>query len=270
MMIDSHAHLEMKDFDDDRKDVIARAKEAGVAAIVTIGTDLDDACKAVEIASQYECVYAAVGIHPHEVKRIDPKTYDRMLDLAARPKVVAYGEIGLDFFKNRSPREVQIRRFGEQLELAEDLNLPVVIHDREAHRETMELLSAWKGSGRGVIHCFSGDYAMARKCLDLGFYISIPGTVTFPKSDTLRDVVRRVPAESLLVETDAPFLTPEPHRGKRNESAFVKYTAMRVAELKNMPFEALAQMTAQNACRIFKIDLESTTGRDRNVESSKK
>lgn len=255
MIIDSHAHLEMPDFDSDRQEVIARAREAGVDAIVTIGTDLDDCLKAVEIARGSDHVYAAIGIHPHEVKKIERQTYDRMRELAADPKVVAYGEIGLDFFKNRSPREVQIRRFGEQLELAEDLNLPVIIHDREAHRETLDLLSPWKGSRRGIIHCFSGDYVMARKCLDLGFYISVPGTVTFPKADTLRDVVRRVPAEFLLVETDAPFLTPVPHRGKRNESAYVMHTAMRVAELKNMPFETLAKMTTRNACEIFKIEL---------------
>jgi TatD DNase family protein len=253
-MIDSHAHLELQDFDSDREAVIARAREAGVEAIVTIGTDLDDCLKAVEIAGSHDAVYAAVGIHPHEVKKIDGQTYERMRELANRPKVVAYGEIGLDFFKNRSPREVQLRRFGEQLELAQDLNLPVIIHDREAHQETIDLLSAWKGARRGIIHCFSGDYAMARKCLDLGFYISIPGTVTFPKADILRDVVRRVPVESLLVETDAPFLTPAPHRGKRNESAYVKYTALKVAELKNMPFELLAAITAQNACEIFKIE----------------
>lgn len=252
-MIDSHAHLELEDFDSDRDEVIARAREAGVEAIVTIGIDLDDCLRAVEIAGSYDAVYAAVGIHPHEVKTIDRQTYDRMRELAARPKVVAYGEIGLDFFRNLSPRNVQIRRFGEQLELAKDLNLPVIIHDREAHRETMELLAGWKGERRGVIHCFSGDYAMARKCLDLGFYISIPGTVTFPRADTLRDVVRRVPAEFLLVETDAPFLTPEPHRGKRNESAYVKYTAMRVAELKEMTFEDVAAITARNACEIFSI-----------------
>jgi len=253
-MIDSHAHLELRDFDSDREDVIARAREAGVDAIVTIGTDLDDCLKAVEIAGSHDMVYAAVGIHPHEVKKIERHTYERMRELATHPKVVGYGEIGLDFFKNRSPRDIQVRRFGEQLELAKDLNLPVIIHDREAHRETMELLSAWKGSRRGIIHCFSGDYAMARKCLDLGFYLSIPGTVTFPKAETLCDVVRRVPVESLLVETDAPFLTPVPHRGKRNESAYVKYTAMRVAELKEMSFESVAEMTAHNACEIFKIE----------------
>lgn len=255
MMIDSHAHLELTEFDSDREEVIARAREAGVEAIVTIGIDLEDCRKAVEIAGKYDMVYAAVGIHPHEVKAIDRQTYERMRELAASPKVVAYGEIGLDFFRNRSPRQDQIRRFGEQLELAEDLNLPVVIHDREAHRETLELLSAWKGERRGVIHCFSGDYAMARKCLDLGFYLSIPGTVTFPKADTLREVVRRVPAESLLVETDAPFLTPVPHRGKRNESAYVKFTAQRVAEIKEMPFEILAETTARNARDLFGISL---------------
>ncbi len=255
MMIDSHAHLELRDFDSDREDVIKRARDAGVDAIVTIGIDLNDCRKAVEIAGNHDEVYAAVGIHPHEVKEINRQTYDQMRELAVMPKVVAYGEIGLDFFKNHSPRDVQLRRFGEQLELADDLNLPVIIHDREAHKETINLLSGWKGARRGVIHCFSGDYAMARKCLDLGFYISIPGTVTFPKAEILRDVVRRVPAESLLVETDAPFLTPAPHRGKRNESAYVKYTAMKVAEIKEMPFEKLAEITARNACELFKIEM---------------
>ncbi len=173
--------------------------------------------------------------------------------MARHEKVVAYGEIGLDFFRNLSPRATQIRRFGEQLELASELDLPIVIHDREAHRETVDLLKGWKGSRRGIIHCFSGDYAMAKQCIGLGFYISIPGTVTFEKNEKLRSIVRDLPLESLLVETDCPYLTPNPFRGKRNEPAYVVHTAAKVAEIKGMRFEDVAAVTTANAKRIFDI-----------------
>jgi TatD DNase family protein len=256
MLIDSHAHLEMSDFDRDRDAVIARAIGAGVDLMITVGTTVDDCEKAVSIAARHEAVYAAIGIHPHEVKDIDETTYGNLKRLAKAYKVVAYGEIGLDFFRNLSPKDVQIRRFGEQLEIADEVGLPIIIHDREAHKETLEMLQGWGGK-RGVIHCFSGDYGMARKCLDMGFYISIPGAVTFGKSEKLQEVVRRLPIAGMLLETDAPYLTPHPNRGKRNEPAYVVHTARKVAELKGLSFENVASATSRNTKSLFGISQES-------------
>ena len=255
MFIDSHAHLEMKTFDHDRDEVITRAGEAGVDYTVTVGTTLSDCKKAISIADKYESVYAVIGIHPHEVKNIDDRTYESLREMAKDSKVVAYGEIGLDFFRNLSPRNVQIKRFGEQLELASEIGLPVVIHDREAHTKTLEMLKDRKRTQRGIIHCFSGDYAMAEKCLDMGFYISISGTITFKKSEVLQEVVRKVPITSLLLETDSPFLTPHPMRGKRNEPANVILTARRIAEIKGLSLEEVGKVTSQNVKDIFKLEI---------------
>ena len=252
MLIDSHAHLEMEAFDSDRDEVIGRARQAGIDRIITVGTTVNDCRKALSIAHRYEMVYAAVGVHPHEVKDIDEKTYDDLKKMAKADKVVAYGEIGLDFFRNLSPKDIQIRRFGEQLELASEMGLPVIIHDREAHKEILEMLKDWKGRG-GVIHCFSGDYRMAQKCLDMGFYISIPGAITFGKSEKLQEVVKNIPMSCLLLETDAPYLTPHPNRGKRNEPAYVVHTAKKVAELKGFSFEDVASISSQNTRSLFGI-----------------
>jgi TatD DNase family protein len=243
----------MKDFDRDRAEVIRRAKDAGVDLIITVGTTLDDCKKAVSIANKYENVYAAIGIHPHDVKDIDEGTYDSLKKLAKMDKVVAFGEIGLDFFRNLSPRETQIRRFGEQLEVAGEIGLPVIIHDRDAHKETVDMLGTWKRRQKGVIHCFSGDQRMAAKCLDMGFLISIPGAITFGKSEKLQEVVRYIPVKSLLVETDAPYITPHPNRGKRNEPAYVVHTARKVAEIKGLSLEELASVTYQNTKDVFGI-----------------
>jgi TatD DNase family protein len=253
MLADSHAHLEMNDFDRDRDDVIRRAEDAGVDLIITVGTTLDECRKAVSIADRNKSVYAAIGIHPHEVKDIDERTYENLKHLAKMDKVVAFGEIGLDFFRNLSPKDVQVRRFGEQLELANDIGLPIIIHDRDAHQETLKMLEGWKGSHRGVFHCFSGDYRMAAKCLDMGFFISIPGAVTFGKSEKLQEVVRRIPITGILVETDAPYLTPHPYRGKRNEPAFVIHTAKKIAEIKQLSLEELAGVTYENTKNVFGI-----------------
>ncbi len=249
-LTDSHAHLEMREFDRDRDEVIRRAGAAGVKRIVTVGTTLAECEKAVAIAAANPSVYAAIGIHPHEVKSIGKDTYDRLRKIAGAKKIVAYGEIGLDFFRNISPPDIQVARFGEQLELAKELGLPIIIHDRDAHRETVSMLKE-SGIGRGIIHCFSGDYAMARECLDMGFYISVPGTVTFPKSERLREIVAKVPLDRLLVETDCPYLTPVPNRGKRNEPAYVAHTARKVAEVRNISFEEAARVTSENAALVF-------------------
>ncbi|MBW2673681.1 MAG: TatD family hydrolase [Deltaproteobacteria bacterium] len=257
MLVDSHAHLEMDEFDGDREAVIQRAQEGGVDCIVTVGLNLEDSRKAVALAERYDMIYASVGVHPHDVESIDETTYDLLRELSGSDKVVAYGEIGLDFFRNLSPRGLQIRRFGEQLELAAQLALPVIIHDREAHKETVEMLQGQRNDRRGVIHCFSGDYDMAARCLDMGFYISIPGTITYKKSDLLREVVRKIPLDRLLVETDCPFLSPEPKRGKRNEPAYVAYTARQIAQIKALPFEEVERVTSGNARDVFGMKTEA-------------
>ncbi|MDI9569320.1 MAG: TatD family hydrolase [Pseudomonadota bacterium] len=259
MFIDSHAHLEMREFDRDREEVILRAAAAGVDYIVTVGTTLRDCRKAVEIARRHPAVYAAVGIHPHDAKEIGPNTYDALKTLAGDDAVVAYGEIGLDFFRNLTPPDIQRRRFAEQLEVATDLGLPVIVHDREAHEETVATLKAWRGKTGGVIHCFSGDAAMAMTCIELGFYISIAGPVTYAGSERLWEVVRQAPLERLLIETDAPYLTPHPRRGRRNEPAYVALTAQKVAELKGVSREEAARETSRNARNLFGIPRKART-----------
>ena len=262
MFVDSHAHLEMKDFDRDRDRVIARAREAGVDHIITVGTTLPEIEKALGISEKHPCVYVALGIHPHEVKDIGAGDYDALRRLAREKKVVAFGEIGLDFYRNHSPREVQLERFRELLRLGKELRLPVIIHDREAHEETLRILEEEKdGAWRGVFHCFSGDAEMARRVIQMGFSISIPGTVTFKKSTVQQEVVRRIPLEKILLETDCPYLAPEPHRGKRNEPAFVRNTAEKVAELKGLSLEDVGRITSLNAGLLFGIGEAAPKGK---------
>jgi TatD DNase family protein len=254
MLIDSHAHLEMPEFKKDLEAVIQRAKESGVEYIFTVGTEKKDWKRAVEIADLHPSIYAVLGVHPHNAKEIDDQTYPILKELCRHGKVKAYGEIGLDFFRNLSPRDIQLKRFREQIGLAKELDLPIVIHDREAHRETLEILRSEKAEeSGGIIHCFSGDYEMAKACMDMGFYISIPGSITFKNAKDFREIVERIPLESLLVETDAPFIAPEPFRGKRNEPSYVRYTAQKVAEIKKVPFEKVAEVTTENALRVYRL-----------------
>ena len=254
MLIDSHAHLEMPEFKRDLEAVIQRAKESGVEYIFTVGTEKKDWSRALEIANSHPSIYAILGVHPHNAKEIDDHTYPTLKELCQNGKVKAYGEIGLDFFRNLSPRDIQLKRFREQIGLAKELRFPIVVHDREAHQETMEILRSEKAEEcGGIIHCFSGDYEMAKVCIDMGFYISVPGSVTFKNSEDLREIVKRIPLESLLVETDAPFLTPEPFRGKRNEPSYVRYTAQKVAEIKKVSFDKVAEATTENAMRVYRM-----------------
>jgi len=262
MIIDSHAHLEMKDFDRDRDRVIARAQEAGVSHIITVATTIPDIRKALDISRKNETVYVAVGIHPHEVKDIAEGDYDQLRVLAGEKKVVAFGEIGLDFYRNHSPREVQMTRFRELLRVGKELGLPIILHDRDAHEEILNILQE-EGNGRwkGVFHCFSGDVPLAKKVIQMGFFISIPGTVTFPKSATQQEVVRSIPLEKILLETDCPYLAPEPYRGKRNEPAFVRNTAEKVASLKGLSFEDVCRITSFNTRILFGVGEELAKGK---------
>jgi TatD DNase family protein len=244
----------MPDFKRDLEQVIQRAKESGVGYIFTVGTEKKDWKKALEIADSHPSIYAILGVHPHNAKEIEDQTYPTLRELCRNEKVRAYGEIGLDFFRNLSPRDIQLKRFREQIGLAKELGLPIVVHDREAHLETLEILKSEKAEEcGGIIHCFSGDDVMARACIDMGFYISIPGSITFKNAEDFREIVRRIPLESLLVETDAPFLTPEPFRGKRNEPSYVRYTAQKVAEIKKISFEKVAEVTTENALRVYRL-----------------
>ncbi|MBN2332965.1 MAG: TatD family hydrolase [Deltaproteobacteria bacterium] len=253
-LFDSHSHINMDAFADDLDDLLARSFAAGMAGIVAIGTTVADSIRGVEIAEQWPQVYATVGIHPHEVKDATLQSYEVIKSLAASSKVVAYGEIGLDFFRNHSPRKVQITEFVRQLGYAGELQLPVVIHDREAHREVLEIIKAEEAYGHGgIIHCFSGDYRLAAAYVDLGFMISIPGTITFRNNQLQAEVVKHLSLEDLLIETDCPYLTPVPHRGRRNEPLYVHYVAEAVGRLKGIPAAAVAEQTCRNATRLFGV-----------------
>jgi len=244
----------MPEFDRDRDEVIQRAKNQGIGYIITIGIQIHEAEKAIALTETYDYIYAAIGIHPHYAKEINENTYSALENLAAHPKVKAFGEIGLDFYRNLSPQEVQIKRFRELIQVGKKLKLPLIIHDRNAHQEILTILKEENGfDWGGVIHCFSGDYDMAKKCVDRGFYISVPGTVTFKNATGLQDVVKKLPLDTMIVETDAPFLAPFPFRGKRNEPAYVMYTAKKIGELKNRSFEEVAQQTTENIRNLFNI-----------------
>jgi TatD DNase family protein len=258
MLTDSHAHLEMEEFDRDLDLVMDRARKGGVTRVITIGTDLPSSVKAVELGSRYDLVFSAVGCHPHNAKDCDRKTFEELRKLAAEQRVVAWGEIGLDFFKLYSEREKQLAVFQEQLDLASQIDLPVIIHDRDAHEEILAILKKNRsGRQRGVIHCFSGNYSTAMEFIALDFSISIPGTVTYKNTYDIQEVAARIPMDRLLVETDAPYLSPVPMRGKRNEPLFVIHTAERVAALRGMDFPEFCRKTDENTSRLFGLRRET-------------
>lgn len=253
MLVDTHAHLDMEEFEKDRHEVVARALEAKVGEIITVGIDGPSSWKALKIAEKNKIIHASVGYHPHNARDLDGQRLKELAELAASPRVVAWGEIGLDFFRRHCPPRIQIEAFQRQIDAAANMGLPVIIHDRDAHEPLLEILKKKRFPTGGVIHCFSGDYEMARLFMDLGFYISIPGTVTYKKALLVKEVAAKIPLERLLVETDAPFLSPVPNRGKRNEPAFVTYTAREIARLRDMDFQALAGATSKNARSLFKL-----------------
>lgn len=255
ILVDSHAHIYYSDFAENFDEMLKRAEDAGVAAILVVGTDIESSRKSVELAEKYVQLYAAVGIHPHDACRITEKCYEVIRTLAeTSPKVVAIGEIGLDFYRDRSPRDLQEHAFRRFLRLASELNKPVIIHDRDAHDRIMAILRE-EPVRRGVLHCFSGDAAMAAEAIGMGFYISITGTITYPNNETLREVVRAVTADRMLLETDCPYLTPVPYRGKCNEPAFVRMAAEKVAEVKGLTVEDIARITTKNVRDLFGIRL---------------
>jgi TatD DNase family protein len=255
ILIDTHAHLDMPEFKADLPQVIQRAREAGVSTIMTVGIDLASCRKAIEIAETYPGIFAILGVHPHDAAQVGERDLDSLKALARHEKVKAWGEIGLDFFRNLSPPAIQQEIFRRQITIAKGLKLPLVIHSRSATRETIACLREERaGEVGGVIHCFSGDGQTAAEYLEMGFVISIPGVVTFNKAEGLREVVKGLPADKLLLETDAPFLAPVPHRGKRNEPAYVSLTAAACAEIRKQDISELAASTTENACRVFNLD----------------
>jgi TatD DNase family protein len=263
MFVDSHAHLDGKQFDSDREQVIARAQQAGITTMVAIGNGdgpptLD---AGVQLADKYPFMYATIGIHPHEARLASEDAYAEMDRLARHPRVIAWGEIGLDYYYDHSPREIQQAVFIRQMELAAVVKLPIVIHCRpsegsdNAWDDCLRLIGErWAGKGiGGILHCFTGKWAQASRALDMGFMISFAGNLTFPKAQQIRDAALAVPFDRMLIETDCPYLAPIPHRGKRNEPAFVKQTAAKLGELCGRSMEEIGEQTSRNFYKFFKI-----------------
>ena len=256
-LIDSHAHIDCPQFADDRQAVLDRARAAGVTTLLAIGTGpgpekLDSA---LPFAEHHDWIYATVGIHPHEAKELKPEHLDELGNLARHPRVIAWGEIGLDYFYDHSPRETQQKVFRDQMELAAQAKLPIVIHCRDAWSDCLTLLEEhWKRTGLGgILHCFSSTLEDARRGIDLGFLISFAGNSTFPKAQNLRDVAKALPLASILVETDSPYLAPQPYRGKRNEPAYVADVARTLASVRNLSADEIAAATSENFRRLFRL-----------------
>ncbi len=256
MLIDSHAHIQGKEYAGEAEAVIERARAAGVEKIIAVGGagDMSSNTEAVALADSFPNIYATVGMHPHDAKDVGADELRALRALTSQPKVIAVGETGLDYYYNHSPHEVQCRVFTQFIRMARETGLPIVVHERDAAQEAAELLRSEGGRElHGVIHCFTGNYEAACAYLDLGFYLSFTGIITFKNAEPLRQVVRQVPLERMLVETDSPYLTPVPHRGKRNEPAYVRLVAETVASVKSISVEDVARVTTENVQNLFKI-----------------
>jgi TatD DNase family protein len=262
-LIDTHCHLDFEAFDSDREDVIAKASEAGVSILLNPGIDLANSEKVVALSEGFENVFAAVGVHPNDSTSWEDDSRSKLSSLAKKSKVVAIGEVGLDYYWDKVPREMQQNVLREQLDLAGSLGLPVIIHNREASNDVLQILLDWQTSLKqinsplatrpGVLHSFSGDRDMAEKAIAAGFFIGLTGPLTFKNAKTLQDLAKELPLETLLIETDSPFLTPHPHRGQRNEPAKVRLVAEKLAELKRLSFDEVAAATTSNAQRLFRF-----------------
>ena len=251
-LVDTHCHLDFPQFDEDRDQILARAQMAEVTRIVVPGVDLETCRRAVRLAATQAGIWAAVGMHPNEPEEVDPGTLEELRTLANQPKVVAIGEIGIDLYWRKKSQSDQERDFRRQLALADELGKPVIIHDREAHEPVMRILAEVRPACGGVLHSFSGDQAMAEAALGLGFYLGVDGPLTYKKSDALRAIFAQAPLDRILIETDAPFLTPVPYRGKRNEPAYVRLVAEALAEIRGTTLEAVAAATTANAACLFR------------------
>mgnify|MGYP000533442710 CR=1 FL=1 len=255
MIIDTHAHIDMAAFDDDRSEVIQRAKDNGVDYVLNVGCDIESSLRSMELAERYDFIYATAGVHPHDVKNIDNQTYNQLKQLLAHPKMIALGEIGLDFYKNYSPPDQQKEHLRKQVELSRELQKPIIIHCRDANDDTIAILSDYfpkdPSARSGIFHCFSGNIEQATRAIDYGnFWLGIGGVLTF-KNAGLDHVVKDIDLSRLVLETDSPYLAPTPYRGKRNESSYLKLIATKLAEVKNVSLEEIAQITTANSKKIF-------------------
>jgi TatD DNase family protein len=254
MLFDSHAHLDDEQFDPDRQSLIDSLPKRGISYVVNAGADLDSSGRSIELSEQHSFIYAAVGVHPHDAREMRDSDLDTLLKLAAHSKVVAIGEIGLDYYYDNSPREVQRKRFEDQLNLALKADLPVIIHSRDAHNDTMDILKAYSSGLKGcVLHCYSGSWEMAKIYVNMGFMISLGGPVTFRNAVKAVEVAQKIDMNYMMIETDCPYLAPHPHRGKRNDPGLLYLIAERIAEIRGMKAEEVAQITLKNACRFFGI-----------------
>jgi len=254
LLVDSHAHLDGGQFTDDLTETVDRATANGISHILTIGCDLESSAASITIAEQFEHIFAAVGVHPHDATEIDKGALQKLKRMLNHPKVVALGEIGLDYYRDRSPCDIQREALRQQIRLAHETGKPIIVHDRDAHTEVIGILKEEDGGKYGgVLHCFSGDLNMAKQCLDLGFYLSFTGTITYPKNTEIRDIIKAIPIDRMLVETDCPYLSPQKFRGKRNEPAYVRYTAEKMAEIKGLTIADVARVTSRNCYDLFGI-----------------
>lgn len=256
MLVDTHAHLDFDDFDADREEVIRRAREAGIRYIINPGADLESSRRATALAEAHADIFAAVGVHPHAADSLTEEAWQELRRLAHHPRVVAIGEIGLDYYRDLSPRPVQRAAFRRQLELAAELGLPVIIHDRDAHEDVLAVLEQWRAEGNNLpilFHAFSGDLAVAQRVLRMGGYIAVGGPVTFTNARRLPAILPQLPLERLVVETDCPYLAPHPYRGQRNEPAYLRLVAEKLASLYQRPVEEIARRTTENARRLFRL-----------------
>ncbi len=253
MLVDSHCHLDFPDFEDDMDDIVARAGEAGVSHMLSICTHVTKFDPVLAVAEQYDNIFCTVGIHPHDAAKEPEVTAEHLIRMAMNDKVIGFGETGLDFFYDKSPRDLQKSQFKVHIEAAREAGLPLVVHTRDADEDMAEILKEETGKGAfsGLLHCFSSSRDLAETALDLGLYLSISGIVTFNKADELRKIVKEAPLDRLLVETDAPYLAPVPKRGKRNEPAFTRHTAEKIAEIKEISFEEVATATTDNFFNLF-------------------
>ena len=255
-LFDTHAHLNDEKFDEDRESVILSLKENGISYVVIPSDTFKSSLKTVEIVGKYDFLYGAVGIHPHEVKDTSDEELEKLKEIAGtNDKIVAIGEIGLDYYYDFSPREIQKELFIKQLNIARDLKLPVIIHSRDAMGDTYDILSKFKGEVVGVMHCYSGSFDMAKRFIDLGYYISLGGPVTFKNAKTPKEVAKNVDLKRLLIETDSPYLAPEPVRGKRNDPKNVNYVTEMIASLKGMTKKEIIDVTYMNALKLFNIEV---------------
>lgn len=252
MYFDSHAHYDDEIFDEDRHELLEKMNKSGVGTIVNAAADLDSCRKGIELANKYSYMYCSVGVHPHDVATLKDSDINVIREFAKENKVVAIGEIGLDYYYDTSPREVQREWFEKQLLLAKELDLPVIIHSREASQETFDIIVK-SGVKEGVIHCFSGSHELAKEYIKRGFYIGVGGTLTFKNAKKTVKVVEEISLENILIETDAPYLTPVPHRGKRNESSYLEHVVSKIAEIKKVTTKEVEDITYDNAKRLFKI-----------------